>query len=185
MPYGIALPPYRTVRNWERYENAAVKKYYHFPFNLFYVKKLKMIVDMLEPKKIYRNILDYGAGAAQIFETELEKHAIHVIPWHSGRGLVLENRWKFDVVICASVLEFVNLEATVKEIEPIMTPKGIMIVASPIESWVSKLYFKLVGSTKYRRHSHKIIRTYLQGHFNELDYKEWFGLYFVMKVRKR
>lgn len=182
MLYGIALPPYAKVKHHEGKGNFAVKKYYQFPFNFFYVWKLRMIVDMLGLGLLYRNILDFGAGTAEIFKTELQRHAFSVKC--TDMKSYIDLRWRFDVVVCSSVLEFVPVEKVLWGLRDVMTPSGVLVVASPMDTWLSRFYFKLIGD-KNKRHSHGLICNFLRRDFKEVAYKEWLGLYFVMKVKKK
>ena len=178
MLYGIALPPYELVRKYESQGNWAVKKYYQFPFNIFYKKKLRMIIDMLQPGKIYRNILDFGGGPAQIFKKELGKHAMSVTSYNLP---IIDPRWKFDVIVCASVLEFVSFQHTLKGLSKSLAPRGFMVVASPMDNWITRLYFWAIGD-KNLRHTHTQMLKQLERYFDITEYKSWLGLYFACKA---
>lgn len=181
MLYGIALPPYELVKKFEGQGNWAVKKYYQFPFNIFYKKKFKMIIDMLTPGKIYRNILDYGGGPAEIFKKELGKHAMSVTSYNLP---LIDSRWRFDVIILGSVLEFTKPAEVLQKLRGALAPKGLIIIASPMKNFFTDLYFKLVGD-KNSRLSHQTMKYEIDIHFRILDYKTWLGLYFVCKAERR
>lgn len=173
----IALPPYPSLKRYEGKGNWAIKKYYQWPYSLFYRHKLKMIVEMLGKKK-HNNILDFGAGPG-IFTKELSKHAISVKSFDLGD--VMDLRWKFDVIVCASVLEFVPLEHTLKLLKALMKPKGILIVGSPMDSKFSRAYFKFIKD-KNTRYSHQEIIEAMEKVFGIVAEKSWMNLYFTAKA---
>lgn len=174
----LLLPPYGSLKHLEGKGNYAIKKYYQFPYYLFYRHKLKMIVNMLGDKT-YENILDFGSGPG-IFTSELKRHAHSVKSFEIND--VIDWRWKFDVIVCASVFEFLPaLNSYLNGLGQLMRYKSFMIVGSPMDTWLSRLYFKLIKDTN-KRHSHIEILDALRNNFNVLDYKEWLGLYFVAKV---
>ena len=178
MLHSLALPKYSKVKDYEGQGNYAVSRYYKFPFSFFYRKKLKMIVSNLEKGKIYRNILDFGAGRPEIFREELEKHALQVKCVD-----LLENidfRWNFDVVVCASVLEFTNLPICFSMLNKIVDRNGMLLASSPMDTWLSRLYFKMIGDTNKRK-SHKEIMDVAGRYFFITRYTEWFGLYFSFR----
>lgn len=178
MLHSLSLPSYSKVKDYEGQGNYAVSRYYKFPFSFFYRQKLKMIVRLLDEGKIYRNILDFGAGKAEIFREELSKHALQVKCTELQD--VIDPRWKFDVIVCASVLEFTNLVVSLRVLKSLIAPNGMLVAASPMNTWLSHLYFKLIGD-KNKRHSHKEILNEAAKHYFITSYKEWFGLYFVFK----
>jgi len=177
MLHSLALPKYDKVKDYEGTGNFAVSKYYKFPWRIFYRHKLKMIVSHFD-KKLYRNILDFGSGKAEIFREELQKHALQV------KCIELQDEinasWKFDVVVCASVLEFTHLPVCLSTLKRVVHPNGMLVVSSPMDTWLSRLYFKFIGD-KNSRHSHKEILSESSKYFFILDYQEWFGLYFSFK----
>lgn len=174
----ITLPPYSQIANLDGTGNFAVKKYYHWPFSFFYKKKLKMILDILEPKRHYYNILDFGCGEAQIFKPELSNLCQRVVCVDKAEDIDL--RWSFDMVICASVLEFVELPVAVARLKMVTRPKGVLVVASPLNTWLTRLYFKLIGDTN-KRHTEKEIIDEVAKRFFIVEYKKWLGLYFVLR----
>lgn len=178
MLYGITLPPYEVVQRFEGKGNWALKKYYQFPFNVFYKKKFKMIIDHFPAGKIYWNILDFGGGPAEIFKHELGKRAIRVKSYDLP---FVDPAWRFDVIVCASVLEFTNLSTILKGLHGVLNRKGFMVVASPMHGWASRLYFWLLRDKKHR-HTHTEILEALKKYFVIKEYKTWLGLYFSCKV---
>ena len=176
----ITLPPYSTLKKYEGNGNWAIAKYYRFPWSFFYRHKLKMMVAMM-PEKIQYNILDLGCGPG-IFTTELKKHGLRIKNVDKVEGV--DPNWKFDIVVCGSYLEFVNLEHVLFIINKVLNPGGLLIVASPMENIFTKLYFNICRSTK-RRKSHKTIFWSVSEHFNILEHKTWLGLYFSLKAQKR
>ncbi len=178
MLHSLTLPPYRTVEKFEGQGNYAVCRYYFWPFRFFYRHKLKMIVKMLEKGKIYRNILDFGAGPAKIFQGELSKHALRVkcVDYKEE----IPHNAKFDVIVCASVLEFTDLEKTIDKLCTANARSGMIIVASPLKNWLTTLYFKLIGD-KNKRHTRFDIEKALLRYYYILEEKKWLGLYFCLK----
>lgn len=179
MFHRLALPPLNTVKYFEGKGNYAVMKYYRFPFSFFYRHKLKMVVKMMERGKIYRNILDFGAGEPQIFNKELRRHAMHVHCADTKEDINVTT--KYDLIVCASVLEFVWLKTTLPVLKIVLKPHGTMIVASPMSTWFTHLYFKVIKD-RAERHSHQEILSELTKYFNVVDFKSWLGLYFCCKV---
>lgn len=179
MLYRLSLPKYETVKDYEGLGNFAVSRYYKFPFSFFYCKKLQLILSLLTKGKVYRNILDYGCGKANIFREELEKHSLQVKCIDVGD--ILDQRWKFDVVVCASVLEFVNLPVALKLIKGVIAPNGMIVASSPMDTWLSRTYFKIIDD-KSVRHTHKEIMEEVHKYYFVVKYKEWFGLYFSFKA---
>ena len=177
----LTLPPYSQLAPYEGGGNYAVKKYYSFPYRFFYRKKLNMIVDMMPEGHVYNNILDYGAGPG-IFTPELKKHAVNVKSFNIGD--VIDPRWSFDAVVCASLLEFVSLRSTIPRISKIMIPNGTLLVASPIKNRITDAYFKLYKSP-FDRNSHDKIIHEISKYFRILEYNRWMNLYFSIKATKQ
>jgi 2-polyprenyl-3-methyl-5-hydroxy-6-metoxy-1,4-benzoquinol methylase len=139
-----------------------------------------MIVDMM-PLKVQYNILDLGAGPG-IFSKELKKHALRVKS--VDRLEEVDLNWRFDIVVCASYLEFVNVEQALFIINQVLNPSGLLIIASPMENILTKIYFRLCRSS-VRRRSHKTIFWAISERFNILEHKKWLSLYFAIKAQKR
>ena len=180
MFHSISYPPLSSIKHFEGKGNFAVRKYYDFPFLFFYRHKLKMIVDMMGDDKFDR-ILDFGAGSG-IFHTELIKHAKSVTCVNEDSKLNPD--WRFDAIICASVLEFCHLYSTVSRLHSLLNPGGVLYVASPMDTKFSNFYFKAIKDTKMR-HSHELIKSVVSSKFKIEEYKEWMGLYFALKAVKR
>lgn len=175
----ITLPPYASVARYEGKGNYAIDKYYKLPYRFFYRHKLKMIIDLMQKDHIYQNILDYGSGPG-IFMYELKKHALFVHQFN--RFYKIDSRVRFELVICASVLEFCKLEETLSEIKSIIRPGGKLIVASPQSNKLTRLYFRLIQDT-YKRHSEDDIIAAVSKLFQIEEYKSWCGLYFALRAR--
>jgi hypothetical protein len=177
----LHLPPYYKVRHLEGTGNFAVDSYYKFPRRIFYRHKLKMILDMMGDKHYY-NILDFGCGKACIFKNDLCGRSDRYIGYEQGD--VFNPNWKFNLIVCASVLEFVNLPSTLKMLEGVLAPGGEIIIASPMDTTLSYLYFKLIGDTK-GRNTHNEIVAQVSKVFKFEKYESWMGLYFCLKARKK
>lgn len=174
----LSLPPYSSLKEHEGKGNYAISKYYKFPYRIFYRHKLKMIINLMEGR--YKNCLDYGAGPG-IFTRELKKHCDNVISHDFNKPVDL--RWKFDLIICASVLEFCHLNATLEFLKGVLKPGGTLIVASPMETPLSKYYFKAIEDMNIRYSHTKIIEA-IQKKFKVEKKKEWLGLYFALRAKK-
>ena len=173
----LTLPPYSKVKSLDGTGNFAVKKYYLWPFSFIYRKKLKLITQLLERQNYY-NILDFGCGDANIFYPELSKYAKFVKSVDRPENIDL--RCKFDVVVCASVLEFVDLPVSVARLKLVTPSNGIIVGASVMDTWLTRLYFKLIGD-KRKRHTQKEIMAEINKRFFVVKYEEWFGIYFSFK----
>lgn len=175
----IKLPDYSLLKKYEGNGNFSIKNYYNFPHSLFYRHKLRMILDMMDHKKVYYNILDYGSGPG-IFSKELISKCTRLTSF--DKEDIFNPSWKFDLIICASVLEFVHLDSTLKNLKQIMHLNSRLIVASPMKTPLSNLYFKSISNHAYR-HSHTEILSKLSKYFIVESKKEWIGLYFSVKCR--
>ena len=174
----LELPERNQIIKHEGLGNYAISKYYQFPYSFFYQYKLKMILNMMKGGS-YKNILDYGAGPG-IFTPELKKHGKVTSVDISDP---INPTWKFDLIICSSVLEFTFVDHTCRLLKTILHQKGEIIVASPIQSKLSRLYFNAIGDRKVR-HSHLEIQSKVSKHFKIERYEEWLGLYFALKARQ-
>ena len=179
MPYGIKLPPFSKVKSLENTGNFAVSKYYKFPFNWFYCKKLKMALDLMSHNQY--NILDFGAGCG-ILTPELKKRSPRVVSVQS----LSECRpiWKFDTIVCASVLEFVNLGIYLPYLREMLSPEGELIVASPMKNKWTERYFKLIKNPSTRWSETEIFSA-VNKYLKIEEYTEWMGLYFALKATLR
>ena len=180
MLHSVQYPPLSTLSHLEGKGNFAVSKYYKWPFRPFYRHKLKMIADMMGDAK-YDRILDFGSGSG-IFRTELLKHSKSVSCVNEDTPI--NPHWRFDAIICASVLEFTHLYSVVSNLRNILNDGGVLYVASPMDTRISQGYFRLIGDEKFR-HSHNTIKAVVSKHFEIKEYTEWMGLYFALKATKR
>ena len=178
--HSVKYPSFKSIKHLEGKGNFAVSKYYKWPFRPFYRHKLKMIVDMIGDDKFQR-ILDFGSGSG-IFRQELLRHAKSVSC--IDIDTTINPHWRFDAIICASVLEFTHLYPTVDTLYNLLSPGGVLYVASPMDTKLSRAYYKLIKDDNYR-HSHKTIKSVLEAKFNIKEHKEWMGLYFALKAFKR
>ena len=178
----ITLPSYREIKHLEGGGNYAVDKYYKLPWRPFYRKKLYMVLSLLDKGRIYKNILDFGCGPG-ILTPELKKRATNVVSIDKKDGI--DARSRFECVVSASTLEFVdNLPETIRSLYRMTYTKSQMIVASPIDSKLTRFYFKAIGDNLVRN-SHKTVMKIVDKYFKITDYKEWMGLYFAFKGYRR
>lgn len=168
----LKLPEYSSLERYEGRGNYALKKYYQFPYSFFYRHKLKMIVNLMHEK--YKNILDFGCGPG-IFTPELKKYALFVIDLEKNDPI--NPFWKFDCIVCASVLEFCELEPTLMTLKKLLNPKGVLLIASPMKNMITSLYLKENG-----RHSHDQITSAVSKKFRIMEYHAWLGLYFSIRA---
>lgn len=173
----LDLPPYHELQRYEGTGNYAIWKYYQWPYRIFYRKKLKMILSLITKTPDCR-ILDFGAGPG-IFTKTLQ--AVGVVKSIDFRDTI-DPRWKFDLIICGSVLEFVDLKPALHTLKFMTKPGSEIIVASPMKTWLSRLYFKSIKDTK-SRHSHEVIIEEMSKVFHVETVKKWFGLYFALRAR--
>ena len=168
----FTLPKYDTLEQYEGRGNYALKKYYQFPYSFFYKHKLKMIVNLMHEK--YKNILDFGCGPG-IFTPELKRHAFFVIGFEKGDPI--NPLWKFDCIVCASVLDFCELEPTLITLKRLLNPKGVLLIASPMKNKITSLYLK-----ENVRHHHDKILSAVSKVFKLREYHTWLGLYFSIRA---
>ena len=181
MSNGLLLPPLSQVIQFEGKGNFAVKKYYKWPFSLFYRKKLKMILDMMDDR-IYTSILDFGSGPAEVFKKTLKSISKIVICADTYSDI--PNK-KFDLIVCASVLEFVdNIDKVLCKLNENLLPGQAIVGASPMDTILSRFYFRLIGD-KQSRNPHEMILNSLYRNFFLVRTKKWFGLYFSFKAYKK
>ena len=177
---GLRLPPFASLKNLEGKGNFAVSKYYQFPYRFFYRYKLKMIVDLMPKGQVYHNILDFGSGSG-IFEPELKRHALFVKRF--DKHDIIDKRWRFDAIVCASVLEFCQLPHTVGLLYDLLKPEGKLYVGSPMETGLTKLYFKLIKD-KNKRNNHAKILSEVSKKFRIEKYNSWMNLYFSLRASR-
>ena len=176
----LRLPPYASLKQYEGKGNYAISKYYRFPHSFFYRKKLKMIVSLMEKDKIYHNILDYGSGPG-IFTDELKKHALFIKNFEIKD--IIDPRWRFDAIVCSSVLEFCHLSITLQTLRSILNTNGKLFIGSPMNTKLSLLYFRCI-SNKESRHSHFNILSEVSKHFRIEEYHSWMNLYFALRASR-
>ena len=170
----LLLPPLKDLPTGDW----ATWQYYKFPWSYFYQKKLYMIRDLMT-KDEYESILDYGTGSG-VFLKELGQYTNDV----KGFFDYVKIERKFELVVCGSVLEFVDLGYTLPILEILLPHGGELIVASPMTSWKTKLYFKTIGNKQKRNHHETIIKAIgKKFYIEEITY--WEDLYFALRARKR
>ena len=178
MLHRLALPPYSQLERYEGLGNYALWKYYNFPYSYFYQAKLKLMVNLMKEDG-YRNAMDFGSGPG-IFRNELLLHSGTVIK--VDKWTKFDPRWRFDLIICGSVLEFVELMPTLHLLRSVLDYRGDIIIASPMETFFSRLYFKLIKDSNYR-HSHKKIIESIRSVFKIEKIRYWNQLYFAVRAK--
>lgn len=168
------------MKEYEGKGNWAIGKYYKPPFSLFYKKKLKLILSLFPKGKVYHNILDFGSGPG-IFLPSLKKKAIFVKGYEPGD--IIDSRWRFEAIVCSSVLEFVNLESTLSLLFNLLKPGGQIYIGSPMRTKLTSTYFSLIGD-KHKRTPHTTIVSNIKQYFKIEEYHEWMNLYFVLRASK-
>ena len=176
MSHRLLLPPLSTISHLEGTGNFAVSKYYHWPWAPIYQTKLKMMLELLDTRRMYRSTLDYGCGAAQIMRPTLEKLSDKITSVDKDDA---EPIGKFDLIICGSVLEFVNLDETLHFFQKHLAQGGQIVGASPMDTPMTRLY---LISDLNKRHSHHYIMRKLKEYFNVTHSSSWLGLYFSFKA---
>ena len=176
MRNSLILPPYSEVAKYEGQGNFAVRKYYQWPYSLFYRHKLNMILDFMH-KPRYKSILDYGCGLANIFGPTLSKRTSKLVSFDKDDP---EPIGKFELIVCASVLEFVDLDYTLKFLKKHLVEGGEIIGASPMTTTISSAYLRLIGD-KSKRNPHYYVLRKLNENFNSIYIDEWCGLYYSFK----
>ena len=181
MSNSLLLPKLETISYLEGKGNFAVRKYYKWPERIFYRHKLKMILDLMDVGRVYKSTLDFGAGPAKILEKSLKSRSWKYTAIDHDDAQPID---KFDLIVCGSVLEFVNLDETLKYFKSHLLNGGHIIGASPMDTALSRFYFKKIGDS-LKRNNHKSIMQALKKHFHVVDNQEWLGLYFSFKATQK
>lgn len=176
----LNLPDRKLVSHLNGTGNHAVDKYYKFPYSFFYQKKLKLILSLMDDH--YDNIMDFGAGPARIFSPELRKRCDRLVSWNMGD--TFNPHWRFSAIVCASVLEFTQKPYdTIYILMRMLKPGGHLLIGSPMDTPISRLYFKSIKDTRTRWSHLKIREAVDTSKLFKIDkYREWMGLYFAMRV---
>lgn len=170
----LDLPPYHTLQRFEGRGNYAIWKYYQWPYRFFYRKKLKMILELITTRG--GKCLDFGAGPG-IFTKTLTNNFATVKSL--DRQDSIDPRWRFNTIVCGSVLEFVDLVPVLHTLRGMLAAGGELIVGSPMNTFLSRLYLR-DGKT---RHSHEKIIEAVSKVFHVERINYWFGLYFGLRAR--
>jgi len=179
MLHRLTLPPYNEIKHLEGKGNFAVDKYYKFPYRLFYRHKLRMALNLF-PKITVHNVLDFGSGQG-ILVPELKKRALFVKQFDIND--IIDKRWKFDVIVCCSVLEFCQLPHTLNLLKGMMKQDSKLIIASPMDTPQSRFYYKLIKD-KNIRNSHAKILSEVSKVFKLETYTNWLNLYFALRASR-
>ena len=129
--------------------------------------------------KYYDTLLDFGSGPGLMLD-EWGKYAKEVILFdteYEGEPYIPF----VNITICASVMEFVDLMETFNKLA---NSTNEIIVASPMKTAISKLYFNLIRDN-IPRNSEQDILAEMTRHFRLLDYTSWNSLYFCAYGVKR
>ena len=180
MPNRLLLPPYSEVKHFEGLGNYAIKRYYQFPFLMFYRKKLKMILSHLQDKK-YDSILDFGCGRAEILRETLSQYSDDVDYVDTEHDLKDK---KYDVITCSSVLEFMSLKFIVPRLNGLLKKDGMLIGASPMNTLLTEFYFHIIGDVSFRNTEVDIMNS-LRKHMFVVRHEKWAELYFSFKAYKK
>lgn len=171
----LKFPKYSIIRYFEGRGNYAVNKYYFYPHRYFYRHKVRMIEKALRGRK-FDQIVDFGAGPGVLTDQ-----------WHNytdrvyNADIYTDYIPKCQLAICASVMEFVNLKETFKMLADSVDE---IVVASPMETPLSILYFKKIRDL-HRRKPHTEIISEMTKHFSINHYESWLGLYFCVRGIRR
>ena len=148
--------------------------YYKFGVRNFYLKRLKMVLKLLD-KNGFNKILEVGCGSG-ILLPELSKRceSLYGVDTHNeldkvkmmlqnegieadlSKGDVLDLPFKeemFDCVVCVSVLEHIkNLDKAINEIQRVMSKNSIAIVGFPVKNKITDMAFKSIGFAFKSKH---------------------------------
>lgn len=164
--------------------------FYYKPFiKLIYLKRLKMVIDLLQKNK-YDKILEIGYGSGvfllelfgkckKLYGVDIHERIDYVkkmmreekIDAELIVGDVNDLTFKdemFDVVICMSVLEHLkDIEKPISEIYRVVKKEGMAILGIPIKNKFMHFSFKILGYDDNIIHpsSHKIIIKKIQEKF--------------------
>lgn len=143
------------------------ERYYYFPFNQFYLKRLKIVLNLLDKNK-HEKLLDIGFGSGiflpslslktkKLFgvdnhdyiqqvldllsdlkiEVELKKGSVLALPYEDNQ---------FDCVTCLSVLEFVDdMDKAMSEIARVAKPGAKIIIGAPVVSRFTDACYTVLG----------------------------------------
>ena len=169
----LRFPPYRSVAHHESEGNWAIKKYYQWPYRYFYRHKIRMIERALRGKR-YEAAIDFGSGPGILTKQWFQYvPTVHCVDKH-----YVMPKDKVGLIICSSVMEFVDdLDETFKSLAEHLNKDGDIVVASPMDTDITKIYFSAIGDRELR-HSHQDILSSMSRYFNIRSYKTWAELYF-------
>ncbi len=138
-----------------------------------------MIERMLRDKK-YESAMDFGAGPG-ILNDEWQKYSKEIVPVDMMNPIP---KRKFGLIICSSVMEFTELDRTFGELSECLSKDGDIVVASPMESDFSAVYFGYIGDRTIRN-SHEDILSSMEKYFTIRKKTSWLGLYFCAIGKKK
>ena len=174
--YPLSFPSYSSVAGYEGKGNYAVSKYYQYPWRWLYRHKVRMIERALRGNK-FELMLNFGSGPG-ILDYELYKYTKFLVNYDIGCP---EINGRYDIAVCASVMEFVSLKDT---FEKLSQHTEEIIVTSPMKTSLSDYYFRLIED-KHQRHPHQDILENMVRYFSINYYRSWCGLYFCARgIRK-
>ncbi len=174
----LKFPSYKSVKRFEGLGNWAVKKYYQWPYRYFYRHKVRMIERMLRDKH-YDSMIDFGAGPGVLTE-QWYRFSTKVLPLDMINPMPEE---KVDLIICSSVMEFTDLDETFKALSGCLKKNGDIVVASPMKTDISDVYFGFINDRNARNSHDEIIKS-MSKHFRVRKIKTWWGLYFCALGKK-
>lgn len=179
----LTLPKYSEIAKFDGKGNWAVKKYYQWPYRPFYRHKLKMALDLIQHER-FNNILDYGCGPG-ILTPELRMRGKKLMSIDKFENI--DQRWKFDLIVCSSVLEFLDisdLRIKMSLFNSLLDKGGTLLIASPMETKLTDIYFNVIGDNNYRQ-SHGTILYEASKYFKLIKKKFWMNLYFAARLVKK
>lgn len=172
-------------------EDDPIVFHYMFPIGWFYIKRLKMVAELLGMNGRYDNILEIGFGSG-VFMPELSKRCkrLYGLDIHDNikivktklndmkvftepvMGSMLEIPFKdncFDAIVSISALEhIVNLELVINEIKRVLKDDGVLVVGFPVKNFITDWAIRITGwnlsTTLEERHvsSHRDIISALE-----------------------
>lgn len=184
----IYVPRKKNLQITDHYGDCA--RYYYVPLiKKFYLKRVDMIVDLIECEK--GRVLDIGFGSGILYyqlkerfsdlngidlrndidlvKTSLEKDNIKANLIKSDLFNLPYKDASFECIVSMSVLEhIINLESAVKEINRVLKEGGKFICGFPVKNFLMHQFFKAIKFDDEKDHpsDHRCIYEALKKNFN-------------------